>query len=289
MKAARLAWVVLVLALSGCGVGQGKGAASGKLYVLDCSSSGDYCNAGVCGTEAAPADYNLDPGFFAAEPIDQLAQYTANGSPVSGSEPRMNRITIRLQRSGKQIESNDALYFDVVNSYEVARCVRGREIAVTGQPNQHDYDDRYCFRASATGPARVRISVEAGLIHSTLSPRMTCTRPVEATADDVLPVNGVVAVVDNGAWKSWIEFVDFGSAAQNQQPDPTARAAISPAFKVQLNERLYASAFSLTLQDQKVVTAEEDLQPVPNPDIGGALTGFFDFDLERGQGAQIFP
>jgi len=49
---------------------------------------------------------------FCGEPIDQLSQYTANGSPVSGSEPRMNRITIRLQRSGKQIESNDALYFD---------------------------------------------------------------------------------------------------------------------------------------------------------------------------------
>jgi hypothetical protein len=52
---------------------------------------------------------------------------------------------------------------------------------------------------------------------------------------------------------------------------------------------LYASAFSLTLQDQKVVMAEEDLQPAPNPDIGGALTGYFDFDLVRGQGAQIFP
>jgi hypothetical protein len=281
--------VLVALTQLGCSVGQGVGTASGTLFVLDCSSAGDYCDSyGVCGTPSAPATYSLNPGFFAGEPIDQLTQFPS-GSQLTGSEPIMNRITIRLQRSGKQIENNDALYFDVVDSYEVARCVRGREIAVPGQPNQHDYDDRYCFRASATGPARVRISVEAGLIHSTLSPRMTCTRPVEATADDVLPVNGVVAVVDNGAWKSWIEFVDFGSAAQNQQPDPTARAAISPAFKVQLNERLYASAFSLTLQDQKVVTAEEDLQPVPNPDIGGALTGFFDFDLERGQGAQIFP
>ena len=91
----------------------------------------------------------------------------------------MNRVTIRLQRSGKQIENTDALFFDVVDAYEVARCVRGREVPVAGQPNQHDYDDRYCFRASTTGPARVRISVESGIIHSTLSPRTTCTRPVD--------------------------------------------------------------------------------------------------------------
>ena len=289
MKTARFAWVLFALALSGCGVGQGKGAASGKLYVLNCSSSGDYCNAGVCGTESAPADYNLDPGFFAAEPIDQLSQYTANGSPVSGSEPRMNRITIRLQRSGKQIESNDALYFDVVNSYEVARCVRGREIAITGQPNQHDYDDRYCFRASPTGPGRVRISVAGGIVHSTLNPRMTCSRPVAATADDTYADDGVVQIVDNGAWESWIEFSEFGSATQNDQADPTSRTPVSLTFRIELDQRLYASNFSLTLQDQKVVTAQVAHLPPPNPDIGGSLVGWFDFSLKRGQGAQIFP
>ena len=282
--------LLVVFALSGCSVGQGTGAASGTLFVLDCSSSGDYCDStGVCGTPSAPAEYNLDPTFFAGEPIDQLTQFPTNGSPLSGSEPLMNRITIRLQRSGKQIENNDALFFDVVDSYEVARCVRGREIAVAGQPNQHDFDDRYCFRASTTGPARVRISVVGGYIHSTLSPRMTCTRPVDAAADDVYSDEGVVQTVDNGAFESWIEFEDFGSAAQNDQSDPTARTPVSPTFKIQLDDRVHATAFSLTLQDEKVVTAQEQLRPPPNPDIGGSLTGWFDFDLRRGQGAQIFP
>ena len=282
-----LGLVLLALILLGCTVGQGTGAASGKLFVLDCSSAGDYCDStGVCGTLSAPADYNLSPDFFAGEPIDQIA--IQNGLPLSGSEPRMNRISIRLQRSGKQVENTDALFFDVVNSYEVARCVRGREVPVVGQPNQHDYDNRYCFRASTTGPARVRISVESGIIHSTLSPRSTCTRPAAATADDVLPVNGVVQTVDGGAWESWIEFADFGSAAQNDR-DPTARTPISPTFRIQLEDRLHASAFSLTLQDEKVVTAQVDLQPPLNPDMGGSLTGWFDFKLERGQSAQIFP
>jgi hypothetical protein len=288
---ARLGLVAVTLTLSGCSVGQGTGAASGTLFVLDCSSSGDYCDStGVCGTPSAPAQYNLNPGFFAGETIDQLAQFpSSNASPLTGSLPRMNRITIRLQRSGKQIENTDALFFDVVDSYEVARCVRGREIPLTDQTTQHDYDDRYCFRASTTGPARVRISVESGFVHSTLSPRSTCTRPVAATADDVLPVNGVVQTVDGGAWESWIEFAEFGSAAQNEQLDPTARTAVSPEFRIQLEDRLYATGFSLTLQDEKVVIAQEDLMPPLNPDIGGSLTGWFDFRLERGQSAQIFP
>ena len=32
-----------------------------------------------------------------------------------------------------------------------------------------------------------------------------------------------------------------------------------------------------------------ELRPPPDPDIGGSLAGWFDFDLTRGQGAQIFP
>ena len=50
-KSAGLGSVLLALSLSGCSVGQGTGAASGKLFVLDCSSAGDYCDSsGVCGT-----------------------------------------------------------------------------------------------------------------------------------------------------------------------------------------------------------------------------------------------
>jgi hypothetical protein len=287
---ARLGLVLAAPILSGCSVGQGTGAASGKLFVLDCSSSGDYCDgSGVCGTASAPADYDLKPDFFAGEPIDQLSQFPLSGTPVSGSQPRMNRITIRLQRSGKQIENTDALFFDVVNSYEVARCVRGREILLTDSSTQHDYDDRYCFRASTTGPARVRISVVGGIVHSTLSPRMTCTRPADATADDLFPTNGVVQTVDNGAFASWIEFAAFGSAAQNNILDPTARTAVGPTFRIQLEDQLHATAFSLTLQDEKVVTAQQNLVPPLNPDIGGSLTGWFDFSLRRGQSAQNFP
>jgi hypothetical protein len=275
---------LVVLTLLGCGVGKGSGAAKGTLFVLNCSKSGDYCDpSGVCGTPSAPAGYSLDPGFFAGEPLDDITEN------LGGSEPRANRLTIRLQRSGKTLESNDVLFFDIVNLYEVARCVRGREIAVAGQPTQHDYDDRYCFRAAPTGPARIRISVVGGYIHSTLLPRMTCSRPVAADADDAFPVDGEIQLASGGDWKSWIEFSEFGTAPQDDLPDPTTRTPISPTFKIELDQRLHATDFSLTLQDQKVVTAEEDAVPPPDPDIGGSLKGWFEFDLKRGQGAQIFP
>jgi len=288
-RIASLGLVLVALTLAGCSVGKGTGQANGTLYVLNCSIKGDYCDAtGACGTPAAPVAYDLAPGFFAGEPIDQLAQ-DQGGRHILGSQPQMNRLTIRLQRSGKTLESNDVLSFDVLNLYEVARCVRGREIVVAGQPTQHDYDDRYCFRASPTGPARLRISVVGGYIHSALTPRMTCSRPAAATASDVFGADGVVTVVDGGNWESWIEFTDLGTAAQNDIPDPTNRTPVGFTFKVDFDQRLHASAFSLILQDQKVLTAQANDTPPPNPDIGGSLAGWFDFDLKRGQGAQTFP
>jgi len=269
----------------------GCGRSQWPLYILSCTSSGDYCDsAGGMRNSIGPGLLQLEPRFFcrrAHQPAHLFPdERVAATERVVASDESHNHSLAAL---GKQVENTDALFFDVVNSYEVARCVRGREIAVPGQPNQHDYDDRYCFRASATGPARVRISEVMGIVHSTLSPRATCTRPVAAT-----PTTCFRSMV---LCRPWItEPGNRGSnlrnsalRRQNEQADPTARTAISPDFKIELNQRLYASAFSLTLQDQKVETAEVALQPAAQPRHRGSLTGYFDFDLKRGQGAQIFP
>jgi hypothetical protein len=276
-------------ACTGCTVGQGTGQASGRLYALNCSPKGDYCDStGYCGVPTAPAAYDLAPSFFAGEPIENLNR-DLNGNEWVGSASRVNRVTIRLQRSGRQIENNDTLFVDVLDSYEVARCVRGREVVAADGSRQHDYDDRYCYRASSTGPARIRISVVKGIAHASLSPRDTCSRPAVATADDDFTPGVDAEPVAGGAYRSWVEFKDFGSAAQDDVADPTARTPINPEFKIGLNQRLNATAFSLDLVDQKVETARIALQTPPDPDIGGALTGMFDFDLARGQGAQMFP
>jgi hypothetical protein len=283
--------VLLVAVLAGCSVGSGTGEASGRLFVLNCSPKGDYCDStGACGTLKTPAAYDLGPSFFAGEPIESLNR-DLNGNEWVGNESRVNRVTIRLQRSGRQVENNDTLFVDVVNSFEVARCVRGRESLAKDGTRQHDYLDSYCFRAGATGPARVRVSVVGGLIHASLSPRDTCTRPAIATADDEFTPGVAAEPVPGGAYRSWIELKDFGGASQDDIADPLARTEVDRNFRIGLNQRLNATAFSFVLEDKKVETARVSLQPVPipSPDIGGSLTGLFDFNLARGQGAQMFP
>ena len=285
-------------ALCACSVGKGVGAASGVLYEYGCNQYGDYCSApGVCGTEANPVPYDLQPSFFAGEPINDLREYTA------GSEIMNNRITIRLQRSGKQIELTDVLTFDVSSSYEVARCVRGRVDPTTGL---NDWNEANCFRASDMGPGRMRVQYDSD-VRAFLALGSTCTRDlagsknrptnlVGSAVSAEVPLSYATAappVVANGAWESWVEFQEFGSAAQRDR-QPQARDPISPKFLMQFGDRIYSTTFSLTLVDEAVVYAAKSNLAKPPPQIGGTMggdptTGRFDFDLERGQAAQFFP
>ena len=271
----------------GCTVGDGNGAATGPIWELGCSTSGaDY------GTEKAPRTFDLSPHFFAGEPIEDIA-------PAN----QTNRLLMRLQRNGNRLEVNDTLYFDVVNVYEVARCVRGR-IDDQGMP---DYDTRmtidpvthlptttpWCDWSGVptsidggspadggagdagvgpSGPphARIHLGVDE-FIRSSLSLLFTCHKDY---------------VVGQG-FDGWIDFQDFGLAAE---PDVARelRHAISSTFKVNFGDRLRAS-FEVVLGDQRVSTAAKALMPIPPALVGGYLDGFFDFDLERGRAAQPFP
>ena len=289
LRVASLAAIGLTaLGFGACTVGQGVGAASGNIFEYGCSKNGDYADsAGVTGTEANPVPYDLHPTFFAGDPINDLREYDP------GSEIMSNRLIIRLQRSGKQIEQNDVLTFDVVNSYEVARCVRGRVDSATGQ---NDWDATLCFRASDNGPGRVRVQYDS-VIHGNLALMSTCTANLIATAisSPIPPEYSTTPppVVLDGGWSSWVEFQDFGGAAQTDQA-PQSRDPIGPKFCVELGQRIYATSFFLTLTDSNIVNAAVNDLPQPEPQIGGTLggdatTGRFDFDLERGQGAQFFP
>jgi hypothetical protein len=293
----RIDYSLLVLAMAsafagGCSVGQGVGAAKGALFDYGCSKkNGDYCADGVCGTAEHYAPYDLHPIFFTGEPINDLRQQYA------GSAIMHNRIIIRLQRSGKQIDYNDVLTFDVKNSYEVARCVRGRVDEVTGAK---DWDPANCYRdpTSDQGPGRIRIQHD-GSIDASLLLKDTC--PIAETLDlpsastHVATSYGSVPdpQVTDGSWLSWVEFQEFGSASQADRP-ATQRDPVGPKFLVDFGQRIYASAFRLTLADSNLVQAALDDLPTPEAQIGGVLggdssTGRFDFDLQRGRGAQPFP
>jgi len=282
-----LAMVAVLLSL-GCSVGSGVGAASGEIFEYGCSKSGDYCASDADGGVCGPSSYDLHPSFFAGEPIDDLREY----SQGSDNLIMYNRLTIRLQRSGKRIEQNDVLTFDITSSYEVARCVRGRVL----KDGTNDWDEANCFRASATAPGRIRLQWDSP-VQASLALKATCTANLVASAVSApVPLNYSSTpnpTVTDGSWQSWVEFEQFGTAAQYDRA-PVDRDPVSGKFRIELEDRIYASTFLVTLEDDQVVTAARNNLPKPSPSIGGSLggdptTGRFDFDIRRGQGAQFFP
>ena len=274
---------------SGCSVGNGVGAASGEIFEYGCSKNSDYCAPEVDGGGCGPMPFDLRPSFFAGEPIDDLREYSAGSDHLIMS----NQLTIRLQRSGKRIEQNDVLTFDVASSYEVARCVRGHIF----DDGTKDWDEANCYRASDNAPGRIRLQWDSP-VQASLALKATCTPNLVASAVSapVPPLNYSVTpnpTVTDGSWQSWVELEQFGTAAQYERV-PVKRDPVQGTFHIQLSDRIFARAFLVTLEDDQVVTAARNNLPQPSPRIGGTLggdttTGRFDFPIQRGQGAQFFP
>ena len=281
---------LLAAVTGGCTVGSGSGSVSGDIFFLGCSPNGaDY------GQPKVPLFFDLQPQFFAGEPIEEPAS-------VAVSQPT-NILTIRVQRNGNRIEVNDVLYFNVQNSFEVARCVRGRTVngvpdwdymrmttsTFTEQPTNTPWcdwsgvlpaldggtiDAGGAVDAGDAGVAAGRAIIHLGteeIVNASLSLAFTCHQ----------------AKVNGTAFDGWLIFDDFGTAAQ---PDvlPEMRDPVPKDFKVNFGDRLRAR-FVMVLGDQLVVSAIKMIRPIPSPLIGGNLGGYFDFDLERGRAAQPFP
>ena len=249
----------------GCTVGSGVGTATGDLYVFSCSCSTFNCTKSTdLGSPTMPAAFDLAPRFFAGEPIDD----------ISRSSIASNRLVIRMSRTGNRPEINDTLAFDVQSAYEIARCVRGR-INADGTP---DWDTSgWCDWTGGQGgnaqAARPRIMVGPLMtIHASLSLLYTCS---------------LANTVGNGVGASWIEFQDFGIAAQPDLP-PAMRDVVDGGFKVDFGSRLRAT-FNLVLDDEQRIIAKQEMEPIPAAQITGQMSGAFDFDLERGRAAQLFP
>jgi hypothetical protein len=295
--------VVVGAALCGaCTVGSGTGAATGNIWMLGCDNTHDL------GSPTAPIAYSLQPSFFAGEPIEDSSQGA-----------HQNRLVIRMQRDGSAIETTDTLFFDVEDSYEVARCVRGR--TVNGQPDWNtDYrgTGAWCDwtgtafgggdgasgaeggvsadagdAGGASDAGAVDAAAGAGNVDGSAVVESAPHATIHLTTNGVLrshlsllgscPLARLVGDSKDGA----IEFIDFGDAAQPDLP-PEMRGAVSPDFKVDYGGRLRAN-FRMVLEDDRVVTAPILNQPVPDPRFGGDLGGSFDFDLDRGRAAQPFP
>jgi hypothetical protein len=275
----------------GCTVGSGTGSAVGNLWVIGCSSNQQDFGADGSAPPSGPgAPYSLQPSFFAGQPVEDI-----------GPGPQQNALTIRMQRLGGATETDDTLYFDIQNSSEVARCVRGR--TVNGQPDWSlDYKGTgpwcdWTAAAQVDGGLSVEAGVgdDAGFGISDGGVSMTARYPTirlspagvinsALTIYATCPTARLTAQVVDG----WIQFIDFGSAAQPDLP-PEQRTAVGSDFKVNFGERLRAT-FVMKLGDQEVINAQlNHLPQVPDPLIGGYLSGSFDFTFERGRAAQVFP
>jgi len=280
---------VLALAAGGCTVGSGSGSVKGDIFFLGCDPPPSH---GPYGTPEMLRPFNLDPHFFAGEPIEDPGD-VATAMPT-------NLLTIRVQRTGNRIEVNDVLYFNIRNSYEVARCVRGQTkngvpqwdqrmttSLFTEQPTMTPWCDWSgvppildggVFDAGSDagtitpGKAVIHLGTEE-LVNSSLALLFTCHQ----------------ADVTGQAFDGWIQFDDFGDAAQPEITDPELRTPVPADFKVNFGDRLRAH-FTIVLGDSIVVGAIKMIMPIPPVSrIGGSLSGYFDFDLERGRAAQPFP
>jgi hypothetical protein len=254
------------LCLTACNVGDGSGLAGGPIFIEDCN--GERCpGAKNLGTRAEPKTFQLNPHFFAGEPIEDLR----DGA-------RQNRLILRLQHRGGRVEDSNTLYFDIVNLYEVARCIRGRIVVAADGTRTPDYDPAICQ------PPRIRIG-HRDVIRASFVPAEACCRDMVAVGVSCLKA-GVCD--DSAAWESWIEFVAFGSAVSSET-DPTKRSPIGRGFKVDFGQRIWAKGFQLTIEDARVLGREDAPPTSLQGQIGGELSGWFDFDMERSRAAQTFP
>jgi hypothetical protein len=275
LKRSLISVAVLAASAGGCGIGEGSGSAKGPLWILGCQDSHPY------GTQDKPKDFDLQPTFFAGEPIEDIAGIPPN-----------NRLIITMKRNGNSVEINDTLYFDIRNSAQIARCIRGK--TVNGIP---DWDTSsgmlapdgtvapappWCMQpATMDGLAQIRL-VPFGPVAVSFDPLATCHSTMHPPA-----IVAVTGVANDG----YITFSNFGDAVQENQANipPDARAPIYDDFKVAYDEQLQAT-FQFTVGDERVAAAMRDMVVPPSPPvIGGMLSGNFDFDLRRGRVAQTFP
>jgi hypothetical protein len=283
----------------------------GPLWVLGCNQGSDF------GTPQSPVCYDLAPSFFAGDPIDDLSSGT-----------NMNRLVIRMQRTGQATEFNDVLFFQVDNSYEVARCVRGA--TVNGVPDIEPTDrslgpwcDFNQGTATDAGAPDAGAVPDAGVVADAGAVDGGTTSPCPPTTTPIQPMPGysIIDLSSQGYMQAslqllatcqlnvftasgtavaghtfpspvggWIQFIDFGSASVDPTIPSDQRSPVPVDFKVNYGERLRAQ-FHIVLQDDRVLTAQQTQPggPIPMPLMGATLDGTFDFNMVRGRAAQPFP
>jgi hypothetical protein len=235
--------------LGGCGIGEGKGEVKGTLHINGCFGEGtDLSNQKA---------FDLHPSFFAGEPIDDPA-----------NERRMDQLRLRVQSSGANVETADALVVEVTDVAQVA--------ARLGQ-----WMDVY-----AAGDATPAGGTElVGPVRASLNLLRTCGKLFPAVQQWSLVADTDTDYAATGI-HSKIRFTQLGG-----------RECVVDETGVHDCEATDGGAYSVGFGGN--IRAEFDLHVVdPRPKYlgpeypalgGGHIVGYFEFTLRRGRVAQAFP
>jgi len=272
--------VLLLLALlaSGCPTGDGEGEVVGTFFLLSCDDAYDY------GSRDTPAHYNMEANFFVGEPVIDERE----SNPV-------NRLDLRIQRGGNNIEDVDSLYIQIADVRSVAESFSGT--AYEGSP----VGERWNVRASLS--LYVTCPTYYGRLAATVSPASPACPALDAATLDALcetmdydePMDPAAAFPPFGPESSCLIFCRFGEAERG--------TTVPHDFAISFGD-VVQGFFHLNLVEQRLLTQQAEIcgdgkdndgdGDIDETDCevstgGGRLMGRFNFEVRRGQVAQEFP
>lgn len=272
---------VLLLAalfLGGCPTGDGEGEVVGEFFLLGCDDAFDY------GSLATPAHYDMEANFFVGEPIVDERE----SNPV-------NRLDLRIQQGGNNIEDVDSLYIQIANVRTAAEAFA--DAAYSGSPVGEGQNIRANLSLYVTCPTyfgRLAATVSASaLACPALDPAARDALCEAMDYDEALDPAQAFAPFSNES--SCLIFCRFGMAERGSE--------VPHDFAVDFGD-VVQGIFHFNLVEQRLLAqgaeicndgtdndgdGEVDEANCEISQGGGRLMGKFNFEVRRGQVAQEFP
>jgi hypothetical protein len=272
------ALLVVALLSSGCPTGDGEGEVVGDFFLLGCDDAFDY------GSRANPVRYDMEANFFVGEPIvDELET-----NPV-------NRLDIRIQRGGNNIEDVDSVYIQIADVRVVAESFSASGYA--GSPVGESQNIRATLSLYLTCPTYfVRLA-------ATVSAGVDACPDLDASDRDALcesmdykeTLDPVAAFPPFAQQSSCLIFCRFGAAERGRE--------VPHDFAIDFGD-VVQGFFHLNLVEQRLLASgaeicDDGLDNDGDGDVdetdceistgAGRLMGKFNFEVRRGQVAQEFP
>lgn len=272
------ALLALTLLASGCPTGDGEGQVVGVFFLVSCDDAFNY------GSRSSPARYDMEANFFVGEPI--IDERETN--PV-------NRLDIRIQQGGNNVEDVDSLYIQIADVRSVAESFSAS--AYSGTPVGETQNIRASLSLYITCPTYF------GRLAATVSPTVpACPGLDTATLDALCETMDYDEVLDPTAAfppfapeSSCLIFCRFGKAERG--------SAVGHDFAINFGD-VVQGFFHLNLMEQRLLATgleicEDGLDNDGDGDVdesdcslsagAGRLMGRFNFEVRRGQVAQEFP